>query len=47
VLEALKAYLHRGMRPGIYFWRDQSIEVDLLMDLSSTEIATLDFGCLF
>ena len=42
VLEALKAYHNKGERPGIYFWRDQSMEVDLLMNLSSTTIAAIE-----
>ena len=42
VLEALKAYHNRGERPGIYFWRDQSMEVDLLMELSTTRIAAIE-----
>lgn len=42
VLEVLKAHLNRGMRPCIYFWRDQSIEVDLLMELSASAVAAIE-----
>jgi uncharacterized protein len=42
VLEALKAYHNRGERPGIYFWRDQSMEVDLLMELSPDSLAAIE-----
>ncbi len=42
VLEALKAYHNRGERPGIYFWRDQAIEVDLLMELSASRMAAIE-----
>lgn len=42
VLEALKAFHNRGERPEIYFWRDQSMEVDLLMNLSSNMIAAIE-----
>ncbi|MBI4179541.1 ATP-binding protein [bacterium] len=30
--EVLKAFLHRGERPPLYYWRDRSCEVDLLID---------------
>ena len=43
IVEALKAHLNRGLRPGIYFWRDQSIEVDLVMELSASEVAAIEF----
>ena len=42
VVEALKSFHNRGARPGIYFWRDQTMEVDLLLELSSTAVAAIE-----
>jgi predicted AAA+ superfamily ATPase len=42
VLEALKIFINRGESPKVYFWRDQKIEVDLLIELSNGKLAALE-----
>jgi len=37
VAETLKAYYHQGLQPGLYFWRDQKIEVDMILTLSANK----------
>lgn len=40
VSEILKAFVHRGERPALYFWRDQTgHEVDVLLDLGTKTTA--------
>lgn len=42
VVEALKWYHNHGQRPGLYFWRDQSIEVDILAEKGSLQLAAIE-----
>jgi len=41
-LEILKWYLNRGEQPNLHFWRDQRIDVDLLVQLNSNKVAALE-----
>lgn len=41
-VEVLKAFHNQGRRPSLYFWRDQSMEVDLLIELSGNRLAALE-----
>lgn len=42
VLEALKSTLNQGKIPTHYFWKDQSIEVDLLIQSDSNSILAIE-----
>jgi predicted AAA+ superfamily ATPase len=42
VLESMKAALNDGRRPALYFWRDQQIEVDLLIERSVNEFDAIE-----
>lgn len=42
VVEALKWYHNHGQRPGLYFWRDQSIEVDILAEKGALHLAAIE-----
>jgi predicted AAA+ superfamily ATPase len=43
VTEIQKAFFHQGQRPAMSFWRDQKIEVDILIDSLADKI--LAFEC--
>jgi predicted AAA+ superfamily ATPase len=42
VVEAMKVFTNCGERPEIYFWRDQSMEVDLLVKTGSRDIMAIE-----
>jgi predicted AAA+ superfamily ATPase len=42
VAETLKSFYHHGRRPGLYFWRDQKTEVDMIIELSATSLAATE-----
>jgi len=42
VVEVMKYYLNNGQRPSLYFWRDQVMEVDILAEISSRQMAAVE-----
>lgn len=38
VVETIKTFLNRGENPPVYFWNDQSIEVDLLIQKNASNL---------
>lgn len=42
IVETMKAFYNRGLTPSVYFWRDQSIEVDLLAEWSATKMSAYE-----
>lgn len=42
IVETLKSFYNVGERPALYFWRDQALEVDLLIELTSANMAALE-----
>ena len=43
VTETLKWFHSRGERPGLCFWRDQLMEVDLVIETKSGKISAFEF----
>ncbi len=42
VVESLKAFYNRGERPRAFFWRDQTFEVDILLQLSADQLMAIE-----
>ena len=42
VTETLKWFYNRGERPGLFFWRDQSMEVDLVIETGFGQVAAVE-----
>jgi hypothetical protein len=43
VSEAIKNYIHRGLRPDVYFWRDSAgHEIDLLIEAGGGKLVPVE-----
>lgn len=42
VTEALKAFANKGKSPELFFWRDQQIEIDLLLGLGANSMIAIE-----
>ncbi len=42
VVESLKTFYNRGERPRAFFWRDQTFEVDILLQLSANRLMAIE-----
>jgi predicted AAA+ superfamily ATPase len=42
VNECLKSLLNRGQQPSVYFWKDKSMEVDIVMEMGAGKISAFE-----